>query len=165
MKYQEKKYEVKSFDEIIEILDKLGAKKVGGKTTEHFYGQHKGNNVVKLVKYADRDEIHVLKEVGGKFSLVESNSMKDTKEGLQDLKNRGYEAVDVIKMENTDYEHKGGLVRLYLIDDFLPSVILDYPEGKHEDVEKELSLEDANRISIPYNKQLKKLGKLRTRKL
>lgn len=165
MKHQEKKYQVESFDQVKKILDKLGIKKSEESITNHYYGQHKGNDVVKLVKYADRNEIHVLKESEGKFSLEESLPMENTEEGLKWLKDKGYKVVNLVKMANVDYEYKGGLVRLYVIDDWSHSVILDYPEGKHEAIEKEFGLETAEVISVPYNKQLEQMGKLRSMRL
>ena len=68
-------------------------------------------------------------------------------------------------MDNTDYEYKNGLVGLYIVDDFLHSVILDFPEGQHEEIEKELGLDTAEVISVPYNKFLEKIGRLRSIKL
>ncbi|MBP7740940.1 hypothetical protein KA089_02050 [Candidatus Woesebacteria bacterium] len=165
MKYQEKKYQVETFDEIREILDKLGISGSSEKVTNHYYGQHEGNDVVKLVSYYDKNEIHALEESNGKFSLKKSISVKNVEEGLKWLKSKGYKAVDLIKMDNVDYEYKGGQIRLYLIDDWLHSIILDYPEGKHEIIEKELGLKAEDIISIPYNKQLELLGKLRSMKL
>ena len=68
-------------------------------------------------------------------------------------------------MANCDYEYKNGNVGLYIIDDFLYSVILDFPEGQHKVVEKELGLNAAELINIPYNKLLEKIGCLRSMNL
>jgi len=165
MKYQEKKYQVESFDEIKKILGKLEIKKSGGAVTNHYYGQHEGNDVTKLVEYKDKNEIHVLKEKDGKFDLVESLSMESVEAGLKWLKNKGYKVVNLVKMANEDYEYKGGQVRLYTIDDWLLSVILDYPEGEHEAIGREFGLGGTDRIKIPYNKQLEEAGKLRIMRL
>jgi len=165
MKYQEKKYQVESFDEIKKMLDKLGIEKSREAVAKHYYAQHEGNDVTKLVEYRDKIEIHVLKEKDGKFNLVESIPMESVEAGLKWLKDKGYKVVDLVKMANEDYEHKGGQVRLYTIDDWLKSVILDYPEGKHEAIAKEFGLDKAGVIKMPYNKQLEKAGKLRTMRL
>lgn len=165
MKHQEQKYQVESFDDIKKILDELDIKGSPEKVTNHYYGQHKGNDVVKLVSYSDKNEIHILKESRGNFDLEQSIPVESIEMGLNWLKNKDYKAVDLVKMANVDYEHKGGLIRLYLIDDWLHSVILDYSVGEHETVEKELGLEAAERITVPYNKQLKKMNKLRSMRL
>lgn len=165
MKYQEKKYQVVSFDKIKSKLEELDLKPSSKKVTNHYYGQHEGNDVTKLVSYADRSEIHVLKENQGKFDLVQSFPVDNVEAGLKWLGDKGYQVADLVKMASVDYEFKGGLVRLYTIDDWLHSVILDYPAGKHEQIAQELGMETAQMITIPYNKQLESLGKLRSMKL
>jgi hypothetical protein len=165
MKNQEKKYQVKSFNTIKKILKKKGAKKSSKVVTTHYYSLHKGNDVVKLVKFDDKNEIHILKENQGKFKLVDNIPMKSVKAGLKWLKDKGYTIVNVVKMANTDYEYKNGIVGLYIIDDWLYSVILDYPEGKHEAMEKEFLLENTIVIKAPYNKHLEKMGKLHSIRL
>ncbi len=123
MKYQEKKYRVESFTKILKFLKEKGAKKGEEIVTIHYYAPQKTNDVVKLVKFSDKNEIHVLKESNGKFSLTENIPIKNTETGLQWLKDKGYKAVNIVKMANTDYEYKGGIVGFYLIDDFLTSII------------------------------------------
>jgi len=165
MKHQEKKYQVKSFDQVKKVLDRLGVKKSGEVVTNHYYGQHEGNDVTKLVEYKDKNAIHILKEKDGKFDLVESIPVESVKAGLKWLRDKGYKVVNLVKMANVDYEYKGGQVRLYTIDDWLKSVILDYPEGEHKTIAQEFRLEIAEVIKIPYNKQLEEVGKLRSKKL
>ena len=91
--------------------------------------------------------------------------MKSTEKGLRWLKDKGYKMVDIVKMAYTDYEYKDGIVGLYMINDFLYSIILDFPEGQHERFEKEFGLSPNNVISLPYNKYLEKIGKLESMKL
>jgi hypothetical protein len=52
-----------------------------------------------------------------------------------------------------------------LINDWLYSIILDYPDGQHESFERDFGLENAEVISLPYNKYLEKLAKLESDKL
>lgn len=165
MKHQEKKYRVDSFAKIERILKEIGAK--NGKTvvSTHYYAQQQGNDVVKLVEIRDRYEIHILEESNGKFALKEKIQVENKKAGLFWLQNKGYTTVDIVRMENTDYEYKGGVVGLYIIDDFLHSVILDFPSKLCITVEKELGLETAEVISAPYNKFLEQIGRLRSMKL
>ncbi len=165
MKHQEKKYQVESFDQVKKVLDRLEIKKSGEAVTNHYYGQHEGNDVTKLVEYKDKQAIHILKEKEGKFDLVESIKMESVEDGLKWLKDKEYKGVDLIKMANVDYGYKGGQVRLYTIDDWLKSVILDYPEGEHEVIAKEFGLDQTEVIKIPYNKQLEEMGKLRSKQL
>src|SRR3989339_49238 len=162
MKQQEKKYRVDSFTKVLEILSKNNAKKKQEIINIHFYTQKEGNDVVKLVKYRDQNEIHILDEIDGKYILKQKIPMKSTEEGLRWLKDKGYKMVDIIKMTYTDYEYKGGIIGLYTINDFLFSIILDYPEGQHEIFEKEFGLTKENVISLPYNKFLEKIGKLQS---
>lgn len=162
MKHQEKKYRVSSFAKIEKILKEIGAKKQKTVVSTHYYAQRQGNDVVKLVQYDDRYEIHILEESNGKFTPKEKIQVKDTQAGLQWLRNKGYKAVDLVKMENTDYEYKSGVIGLYTINDFLHSVILYFPPEQCVIVEKELGLENAEVISIPYNKLLEQIGRLRS---
>lgn len=163
MKHQEKKYRVDSFASIQNILDKNNAKKGQEVITMHYYAQKEGNDVVKLVKYVNnRNEIHILEASQGRFSLKEKIPVPSTDAGLQWLKDKSCKTVNIVKIANTDYEYKNGVVGLYIIDDFLYSIILDFPEGQHEAIEKELGLNIAEVISIPYNKLLEKIGRLRS---
>ena len=165
MKHQEKKYRVDSFEDIEKRLK--GAVAEPGKTTTstHYYGEHADSGVVKLVTYDDRDEIHILDEAEGKFSLRENIPVENKEAGLRRLKDKGYNSVSVVKMTHADYDYKSGLVGLYLINDFLHSVILNFPEGQHARVEQELGLDTAEVIKTPYNKYLEELGHLHLIKL
>lgn len=168
MKHQEKKYRVESLAAIRKKLHEVGAEEGKEVVSTHYYAWHKGSDVVKLVAYSDRSEIHILEESKGKFLLKETVSVKDTKAGLAWLKDRGHTIVGVVRITQTDYEYKGGIVGLYRIDDFLRSVILDFPEGKHVEVEKELGLTSAEVISVPYNIcliYLEQVGRLRSMEL
>jgi hypothetical protein len=159
MKHQEKKYRVDSFEKALNILKQSKAVKEKEIINIHYYAQKEGNEVVKLVKYEDKNEIHILDEIDGKYILKEKIFMKSTEKGLKWLKDKGYKTVDIVKMDYTDYVYKGGIVGLYTINDFLCSVILDYPERQHETEEKEFGLSKDDVIDIPYNKYLQKLGK------
>lgn len=64
-------------------------------------------------------------------------------------------------MDATDYEYHGGIVGLYIINDFLNSVILDFPVSEHQDMEQVFGLNKAKVISVPYNKYLDSIGKSR----
>lgn len=160
MKHQEKKYKVDSFEEILKKLSELDAKPSPEKTTMHYYATIPGNDVVKLVSKADRNEIHLLKETDGKFDLTENIPVESVDAGLEWLESHGYQRVGKVKMINTNYEYKTGLVGLYIIDDWLRSVILDFPEGDHETMEKEFDLQNTEVIKLPYNKYLESVGKL-----
>ena len=131
----------------------------------HYYGEHKGNDVEKFVEYADRCEIHILQEQDGKFTMTEHRSITNKDEGFSWLKSRGFTTANIVTMAYTEYEYKEGTVGLYVIDDFLSSVILYYSPEKLEAMEKEFELEHAEVISLPYNKYMNTLGKLRTMKL
>ena len=117
--------------------------------------------MVKLVEYSDRTEIHKLESSNGKFTLTETIPVKNVKAGLNWLKAKGYDNVGLVTMDDTDYEYKGGIVGLYVINDFLYSVILDFPEGVHSLIEHELGLTSAEPINIPYNKYLEEAGRLK----
>jgi hypothetical protein len=156
---------VESFANIESMLNEKGATKGKEVVTMHYYGQHEGNDVTKLVEYADRFEIHQLKETNGQFTFLPHIPVASKDAGLQWLKDKGYTTVNIVKMANTDYPYKNGTIGLYVIDDFLHSVILYYPPEDHEAVEQEFGLENAEVIILPYNKYLDKLGRLRSMKL
>jgi len=162
MKHHEKKYRVDDFNQIDRKLKEVGAKKLKHTTSTHYYARQAGNDVVKLVKYSDRNEIHILQETGGTFVLKENISVKSTDAGLRWLKGKGYTKADIVTMAYTDYGYKNGIVGLYIINGFLHSVILDFPEQQHPTMEKELGLATAEVLSIPYNKYLERIGKVET---
>lgn len=163
--HQEKKYKTDSFEKILGTLNKVGAKKIKEVVNTHYYAIQEGNDVTKLVEFPDRFEIHILKESDGKYSLTENIPVETKEAGLKWLKDKGYKVVNIVKMAYTDYEYKDGIVGLYVIDDFLYSVILDFPPGQHEAIEREFGLSSAEVINLPYNKYLDKLGKLRSMNL
>jgi hypothetical protein len=165
MKPQEKKYFVDSFASIQSLLKEKGAKKSEEIISTHYYGQHAGNDVEKFVEYTDRYEIHALKEENGKFTMTEDKQIKGKDEGVVWLKSKGYTTANIVKMDYTEYEYKNGTVGLYVINDFLHSVILYYPSDQHQEMEKEFGLDHAEVITVPYNKYLEKLGRLRSMKL
>ena len=68
-------------------------------------------------------------------------------------------------MAYTDYDYRDGVVGLYTINDFLYSVILDYPQGQHEMLAAKFGLQKAELIDVPYNKYLHRIGKLETTNL
>lgn len=159
---QEKKYSVDSFEPILELISKKSLSVLKKVTSVHYYGKHEGLDVEKFVEYPDRVEVHVLKEHNGKFTPTEDFPLKDREEGFAWLKKRGYKVANIVKMDYVEYKYKNGTLGLYRIDDFLLSIILNYPPGKHEVIEKEFGLENTDQIIIPYNKMLEKMGKLQS---
>lgn len=160
MRHQEKKYRVDDFHAIEAKLHQVRAKKLNETVSTHYYTHQQTNDVVKLVQYADRNEIHILEESNGKFTLKENIPVESREAGLKWLRGQGYEVVDVVRMAYTDYQYRGGIVGLYVINDFLHSVILDFPEEQGQEIEQEFHLAQAELISIPYNKYLERIGKL-----
>lgn len=162
MKPQEKKYRVESFERIHKKLDEVGAKKMHEITSVHYYGVHDGNDVEKFVVYPNRCEIHSLKESNGKFTMMEHFRVSDKDAGFAWLRGRGYNSANIVDMDYTEYTYQDGTVGLYIIDGFLHSVILYYPGDMLDEMENEFGLQRAEVISIPYNKYLEKMGKLRS---
>src|SRR3989344_1594372 len=148
MKPQEKKYRVDSFSKILKLLKEKGAKKKKEIVSIHYYGQHKGNDVEKFVEYADRYEIHVLKEANGRFTMTEHKPIQNKDAGITWLKNHGFIIANIVKMVYTEYSYKNGTVGLYIIDDFLHSVILYFPHDQHKTMEEEFKLTSAEVISV-----------------
>lgn len=165
MIHLEKKYLVESFDNIRKKLLEIGVKKIRDVTSIHYYGMHDGNDVEKFVAYPDRIEIHILKESDGKFVLTEHRAIADKDQGFLWLKDRGYTMANIVSMDYEEYAYQGGIVGLYVIDGFLYSVILDFDSDQLTIKEKEFGLQNAEIISIPYNKYLEVLGKLRSTEL
>lgn len=159
MVLQEKKYKVDSFKNILQLLKKKKAVKGKEIITIHYYGEHESNNVEKFVEYTDRYEIHILKESNGKFTLTEHSKITSKNAGITWLKKRGFKKASIVKMAYTEYIYGNGSVGLYVINDFLNSVILYYPNNELEKKEKEFRLTKAETINIPYNKYLEKIGR------
>ncbi len=165
MKHHEKKYRVSDFEGIQAKLKELGAQKVKNTSSTHYYAQQASNDVIKLVHYTDRDEIHVLKETDGTFSLAETITVKDIDNGFEWLKRKGYTTVDVVKMDYVDYGYDDGVVGLYTINNNLHSVILDFPKNKHTKIEEVFGLDEKEVIAIPYNKYLQQKGLSNTKNI
>lgn len=165
MKLQEKKYLVGSFNPIQKLLEQKKTPMMQKVTSTHYYGEHKGNNVEKFVEYSDCFEAHILKESQGKYAMTEHTPIADKKAGMEWLKKRGFTTANIVKMDYTEYAYKNGTIGFYVINDFLNSVILNYPEGQHNQIEKEFGLQDAEVISVPYNKLLEQMGKLQSLRL
>lgn len=159
-KHQEKKYRVDSFTPILARLSELNSKKLGESSSTHYYAPQPTNDVVKIVEHADRCEVHVLEEDNGKFTLTQKIPLTGLKGGLKWLRRNEYHKVGVVRMRHTDYEYGDGVIGLYAINDFLHSVILDLPAGEHDAVAKELGVEGADVIKMPYNKYLEQMGRL-----
>lgn len=162
MKHQEKKFLVDSFSSILLKLRELGCHPKPEKTSTHYYTHQARNDVVKLVADNRDYEVHVLKEANGKFTLTERIPLNSKEADFDWLKRKGYQAVDVVKMSYTDYIYQEGTIGLYTINNFLCSVILDFPEGEHEEIIELLELAAAEPLTVPYNKYLAALGKLKT---
>ena len=131
----------------------------------HYYGQHKSNDVEKFVEYSDRFEIHILKETNGRFTMIEHKAIPNKQAGMKFLKKQGFTVANIVKMLYTEYVYKKGTVGLYVINDFLHSVILYYPQKQHEEMEKEFGLNSVEVITVPYNKFLEKMGRLESIKI
>jgi len=161
LRYLEQKYQVQVFTDIITKLKKLNAKHIYQSDTIHYYGMpEKDEKIIKLVEYSDHTEIHKLRKQKQQFKLTEKESVKNKLAGLQVLKANGFIKVAVVTMHSDNYEYEDGLVRLYTIDNWLFSVILDFPSGVHTSIAKKLGLKEKDIIATAYNKQLELLGKL-----
>lgn len=154
MQHQEQKYLVESFDDVITELQKAEAVAALPKTSTHYYAQQPGNDVVKLVIKENTCEIHELKESNGNFKLVNNIPVPDRSTGLMWLKKHDFSNVSIVAMKHTDYRYKNGIVGLYVINDTLNSIILDFPEGQHNAIAEELGIMTNNLIQQPYNKYL-----------
>ena len=161
----EKKYRVNGFEEVLPRLLSLGAKPLKQSESTHYYAPREDNDVVKLVSKSTGFEIHELTESAGKFELTRSLQMKDLDSGLQWLLGQGYTEVGILHMEDTEYAYDTGVVGIYVINHTLRSVILDFPEGKHERPAQQLGLNDTELIEMPYNKYLEIHGDLRLVKI
>jgi hypothetical protein len=161
MPRQKKKYRVNTFEYIAAQLRALGSQPYPTAMSTHYYAKRAGNGIVKLIELEDGShEIHILKEKGGKYTLIENIPVKNKEEGLDWLDSKGYSKLQTITMSHTDYPYQDGIVGLYVINGVLYSVILTFPPGKHEAIERKFGLQDAEVIDISYNKYLEqhKLG-------
>lgn len=165
MKNQEKKYEVDSFNTILDQIKVMGLTKIKDVASEHYYGKKEGNDVEKFVVYSDRVEVHVWKNIDGRFIPTEDYQIESKEKGLLWLKQRGFTQVNIVTMNYTEYQYQDGSIGLYTIDDFHHSAILNLPAGEHQNAEKVFNLENSKIITVPYNKLLQSMGKLRTIKL
>lgn len=150
-KHTERKYKVDSFDEIVQKLSELDVTQLPTSESHHYYAKQDSLDVVKLVVSLDQSEIHVLKEEDGAFTLTDRIPVKDKDAGITWLKDHGFNDITHIKMVHSDHAYDGGIVGLYVINDKLKSVILDYPLEKQAGMARLFGLEKAEVIEQPYN--------------
>lgn len=162
MHYQEKKYRINSFKLITSQLELLNLKPWKHSTSIHYYANQASNDVTKIIEYQARAVIHILDETRGRFILREKIPIENVEAGKIWLKNHGFNKISIVTMRHTDYEYAAGTIGLYTINDWLHSVILKYPAGQHEIIEGDFGLEDAEVISLPYDKYLKNMNMLNT---
>ncbi len=155
-KHTEKKFKVASFTDIRRILKELNAKHASRSESHHYYGMQQSRDVTKLVLSENKCEIHILKEQDGTFTLTKTIKVKDKHEGIKWLEKNGFKEIMHIKMAHDDYEYDNGIVGLYVINDELLSVILDYPLSRHQEISELFKLSSAEVIEQPYNQYLKK---------
>lgn len=155
-KHTEKKFKVTSFADIKHTLERLGARQVSKSESHHYYGMQQSKDVTKLVLSENKCEIHILKEQDGTFTLTNTIKVKDKHEGIKWLEDNGFKERMHVKMAHDDYEYDNGIVGLYVINDELLSVILDYPLNQHEKIMELLKLSSAEVIEQPYSQYLKK---------
>ena len=155
-KHSEKKFKVDSFVSIQKKLSELDAKLVSESESHHYYGVQASKDVAKLVVSDSKCEIHILKEKEGTFNLTEKFKVKNKDEGIKWLQKNGFKEIVYIKMAHRDYAYGNGIVGLYVINDSLLSVILDYPTDSHAKLTEILDLDTAEVIVQPYNQYLQK---------
>ena len=153
-KHTEKKFRVKSFDKVTDKLDELEANKLPLSESHHYYAIQDSSDVTKLVISSSKSEIHILKEENGTFTLIDSIRVEGKDDGIDWLNKNGFTKISHIKMVHTDYEFEDGIVGLYIINDDLLSVILDYPTKEHIRMAKLFNIEKSEVIEQPYNKYL-----------
>lgn len=159
MKYLETKYRVKDFGAIEQRLKDLGAQPIKMSETTHFYAQRPDLNVTKLVDYGNRWQIHELAEANGTFALTRKIDMPSRQAGLDWLRNQGYHKVQVVTMADRGFEVPDGEIGLYLINDWLTSVIVDVPAEYQDAWAQKLELHAQDIITTPYNVLLESLGR------
>jgi adenylate cyclase class IV len=162
MKHQERKYRVESFEIILQKLKAAGATKIKSSRSTHYYAPMPNDDVLKLVDHNNYVEMQQLEENDGIFTVSDKIRLGSLKEGLNQLKARGFSSLNVVDMTHTDYQYKSGVVGLYTIDGAFYSIILDFPAVAHEMIANELGLSKAEMIKVPYDKLLKAKGKLRS---
>lgn len=149
--HTEKKYKVESFDEIVKKLSELDVIKLPTSESHHYYAKQDSLDVIKLVISLDKCEIHILEEKDGTFTLLDRIPVEGKDAGITWLKDHGFNDITHIKMVHSNYIYAGGIVGLYVINDKLNSVILDYPIRKQSEMARLFGLETAKLIEQPYN--------------
>ncbi len=157
MQHQETKYLVDSFLPFIDFFAAHNINPQEPKTTHHYYGRQPGPGVTKLVDYGDHQEIHILSEKDGQFKLSSALPIASVELGLEWLRQHGFTSIDHIQMTATDYAYKQGRVRLYLLNNEVHSIILDYPVGQELEVAVELGLTEQQLLRVPYNVYLQNI--------
>ncbi len=160
MNTAEKKLRVTYLDPTKTALQKLGAKLVGSEKTTHIYAARDDGNVTKLVVYDERSEIHELTQTSGTFELTSCHKVNSREAGIKWLKAQGYTKFRKIIMNSTTYKVLDGTVGLYTINSQLKSVIIDAPSNRRNELTKQLSLENSEVISLPFDQYLASRGQL-----
>lgn len=161
--FSEMKFKVDGFANVVGAIKQAGGKPTGTHSSRHYYANQPGNSVLKLVVSGGESAIHHLQEHDGTYRMVEQIPVSGAAAGLKWLADNGTSMIEEVQMTHTDFELDGGVVGLYLINDELNSVILDFPPQRHDEVAAWLGLAGAERITIPYNAYLRHAGRLAAR--
>ncbi len=160
-KQLEKKFRVSSFNAMTLKIDELGATPTVEVSATHYYAKLDSDDTLKMIDYGDRVEIHSVSTKNGLHSIDEEITVESVEEGMQWFKLRGYSELEMLKMHDQEYAYLDGGLALYTVEDEVFSVILGYSEDELPEMEKLFGLDSCEEISVPYNKYMAQLKKLR----
>lgn len=165
MELVEKKYRVDSFDGVLSILQRVGAKQTIEVASTHYYAHLPTDDTLKMVAEEGKVEIHRLSTQQGLHTLQEVIAVPDVQAGFRWFAEQGYTELDVLAMHKVEYDYGDGGMALYDVDAALHSVVMGYPESQLAKMETVFGLQSAERITAPFNKYLGQLGTLRSLRL
>lgn len=148
--FVEELYLVDDFAPVEDRLQALGAADLGEHVSLH-YCAHVESGSLKVVKRETGWDITEMAEEDGQFEVVSQKSIGNKDEGFAVLRERGFNEVEVVEMNYHEYDLKGGIVGLYVLNKLIKSVVIDYPEGEHVEIKKELLLDDAQKINMSFS--------------
>lgn len=143
-------FETDDLDSFRRKLEALGATDLGEGTSRHYYADV-GKGTLKVVERDTGWEITEMTGEDGRFVVSSKQSLVDKQRGFSILRSKGHTKVEFVEMKFHDYEYDGGVIGLYVINEVLSAIVIDYPPESLDGIVGELKLNKLKQIKESFN--------------